>query len=390
MSKRDYYQVLGVPRSATPDDIKKAYRKLALQHHPDRNPGDKDAEERFKEAAEAYEVLSDAEKRRRYDQFGHEGVRGPGGARGFNDVNDIFSTFSDIFGGGMGGSIFDEMFGGGGQRRQASGVGSPGSDLKLRLSLTLEEIAAGVEKKLRVKKWRACETCRGSGAKSSSAKVKCPVCSGTGEVRQVSRSVFGQFVNISSCSNCNGEGTIIRDACTTCGGDGRTQGDSTIKVTIPAGVSEGNYITLRGEGNVGRRGGPAGDIIVVISEEPHEVFTRNGDDVILDLLVSYPEAALGADVEVPTLGGRAKLKIEAGTQSGRMLRMRDKGIPHLNSYGRGDQLVRVNVWVPTRLNPEDRKALKELSLSENVAPQEGDRSAHSEKSFFERVRKAFS
>lgn len=389
MSKRDYYQVLGVPRTAGADEIKKAYRKLALQHHPDRNPGDKQAEEKFKEAAEAYEVLSDADKRRRYDQFGHEGVRGPGGARGFNDVNDIFSTFSDIFGGGMGGSIFEEMFGGG-PRRQAAGTGSPGSDLKVKLTLSLEEIATGVEKKLRVKKWQACGTCRGSGAKSSGAKASCPVCGGTGEVRQVSRSVFGQFVNISSCGNCGGEGTIIRDACPTCGGEGRTQGESTISVKIPAGVSEGNYITLRGEGNAGRRGGPAGDIMVVIHEEPHEVFTRNGDDVVLDLLVSFPEAALGAEVEVPTLTGRARLKVEPGTQSGRMLRMRDKGIPHLNSHGRGDQLVRVNVWVPTHLSTEERRLLKELGKTENIVPKEGDRSANSDKSFFERVRKAFS
>ncbi len=389
MSKRDYYQVLGVPRTAGADEIKKAYRKLALQHHPDRNPGDKQAEEKFKEAAEAYEVLSDADKRRRYDQFGHEGVRGPGGARGFNDVNDIFSTFSDIFGGGMGGSIFEEMFGGG-PRRQAPGTGSPGSDLKVKLTLSLEEIATGVEKKLRVKKWQVCGTCRGSGAKSSGAKASCPVCGGTGEVRQVSRSVFGQFVNISSCGNCGGEGTIIRDTCPTCGGEGRTQGEGTISVKIPAGVSEGNYITLRGEGNAGRRGGPAGDIMVVIHEEPHEVFTRNGDDVVLDLLVSFPEAALGAEVEVPTLTGRARLKVEPGTQSGRMLRMRDKGIPHLNSHGRGDQLVRVNVWVPTHLSTEERRLLKELGKTENIVPKEGDRSANSDKSFFERVRKAFS
>jgi molecular chaperone DnaJ len=389
MSKRDYYHVLGVPRTAGTDEIKKAYRKLALQHHPDRNPGDKQAEEKFKEAAEAYEVLSDADKRRRYDQFGHEGVRGPGGARGFNDVNDIFSTFSDIFGGGMGGSIFEEMFGGG-PRRQAAGTGSPGSDLKVKLTLSLEEIGTGVEKKLRVKKWQTCGTCRGSGAKSSGAKASCPVCGGTGEVRQVSRSVFGQFVNISSCGNCGGEGTIIRDACPTCGGEGRTQGESTISVKIPAGVSEGNYITLRGEGNAGRRGGPAGDIMVVIHEEPHEVFTRNGDDVVLDLLVSFPEAALGAEVEVPTLTGRARLKVEPGTQSGRMLRMRDKGIPHLNSHGRGDQLVRVNVWVPTHLSTEERRLLKELGKTENIMPKEGDRSANSDKSFFERVRKAFS
>jgi molecular chaperone DnaJ len=218
----------------------------------------------------------------------------------------------------------------------------------------------------------------------------CPVCNGTGEIRQVSRSVFGQFVNIATCQNCGGEGKVIKEPCQTCHGDGRVQGDATIKVQIPAGVSEGNYIPLRGDGNVGKRGGPAGDIIVVIEEEPHPVFTRNGDDVILDLLVSFPEAALGGDIEVPTLTGRARLKIDPGTQSGRILRMRDKGIPHLNSFGRGDQLVRVNVWIPTSLSAREKQALKELGESETFHPREGDRSANSEKSFFGRMKKAFS
>lgn len=392
MSKRDYYEVLGIQKNASADDIKKSYRKLAMQFHPDRNPGNTEAESKFKEAAEAYEVLRDPDKRRRYDQFGHDGLRGAGGGRPFTDVNDIFSTFSEIFGGGFGGgSIFDDVFGGGaGRQRRQSGSGSPGSDLKLRLSLSLEEIAMGVEKKIKIKKWKVCETCHGSGAKSSSAKTSCPQCGGTGELRQVSRSVFGQFVNITACNNCGGEGTIVRDPCSTCSGEGRVQGESTIKVNIPAGVSEGNYIPLHREGNAGRRGGPAGDIIVVIEEEPHPVFTRNGNDVILDLLVSFPEAVTGADVEVPTLNGRAKLRVDAGTQSGRILRMRDKGIPHLNSHGRGDQLVRVNVWVPTRVNSKERDLLKELSESDNMNPKEGDKSANSDKSFFGRMKKAFS
>jgi len=389
MAKRDYYEVLGVDRKAAPEDIKKAYRKLALQHHPDRNPGNKESEEKFKEAAEAYEALGDVDKRRRYDQFGHEGLRGTD-FRPFTDPSDIFNRFSDIFGSGFGGSIFDEMFGGQGRQRQRRSTTIPGSDLKIRLKLSLEEIATGVEKKLKVKKWKVCETCEGTGAKNPNARVTCPVCGGTGEVRQVSRSVFGQFVNISTCQNCGGQGKIIRDPCPTCRGDGRIQGESLIKVTVPAGVSEGNYIPLRGEGNVGPRGGPAGDIIVVIEEEPHEVFTRNGDDVILDLLVSFPEATLGADVEVPTLSGRAKLKIDPGTQSGRILRMRDKGIPHLNSYGKGDQLVRVNVWVPTKLNAQEKSLLKQLASADNINPKEGDKSANSDKSFFERVKKAFS
>jgi molecular chaperone DnaJ len=303
-------------------------------------------------------------------------------------VNDIFSTFSDIFGGGFGGSIFDEMFGGQTrQRRGSSGTGTPGSDLKIRLSLTLEEIASGVEKKLKVKKLKSCDTCRGTGARSGSSLATCPVCNGAGEIRQVSRSVFGQFVNIAPCSNCGGEGRVVREPCTTCSGDGRVQGDSTIKVSIPPGVSEGNYIPLRGEGNAGKRGGPAGDIIVVIEEEPHSAFIRNGDDVVLDLLVSFSEAALGADVEVPTLTGRAKLHIEPGTQSGRILRMREKGIPHLNHHGRGDQLVRVNIWVPTSLSSQDKALLRQLASSDSMHPRDGDTSANSDKSFSTRSKR---
>ena len=393
MTKRDFYEILGVERKASQEEIKKAYRKLAMQYHPDRNPGNKQAEEKFKEAAEAYEVLSDQEKRRRYDQFGHEGMRGTD-FRPFTNVDDIFSTFGDIFGqSGFGGSVFDEMFGrasGNSQRQRKASIGQPGSDLKLRLKLSLEEVASGVEKKLKIKKFLICDTCRGSGAKSSSSRITCPVCSGTGEVRQVSRSVFGQFVNISTCNNCGGEGKIVKDPCLTCRGDGRVQGEATVKVQIPAGVNDGNYISLRGEGNAGIRGGQPGDVIVIIEVESHEVFTRNNDDVVLDLLVSYPEAALGAEVEVPTLNGRAKLKIDPGTQSGRILRMREKGIPHLNSYGRGDQLVRVNVWVPTKLSSAEKNLLKELANAENISPKEGDKSAHSDKSFFERMKKAFS
>lgn len=391
MAKRDYYEILGVPRSANTDDIKKAYRKLALKYHPDRNPNNRDAEEKFKEGAEAYEVLGDEEKRRKYDQFGHEGLRPGADFRGFTDINDIFSTFGDIFGGSFGGGIFDEMFGGGGRRtrtRTRSQPGTPGSDLKVRLKITLEEIAAGVEKKIKIKRWEQCRVCNGSGARSAGAFTTCHVCNGSGEVQQVARTPFGQFVNISTCSNCNGEGRVIKDLCPQCGGEGRVHAETTIKVHVPAGVAADNYIPLTGQGNAGRRGGPPGDLIVLIDEEPHKVFTRNGDDVILDLLISYPEAALGAEVDVPTLNGRAKMKIESGTQSGKILRMREKGIPHLNSSGRGDQLVRVNVWVPTRLSQRDKELFKQLADSENVKPGEGATSAHSEKSFFERMKSA--
>ena len=385
MAKRDYYEILGIQRNSSQEDIKKAYRKMALQYHPDRNPGNKEAEEKFKEAAEAYEVLGDTAKRQRYDQFGHDGVRGTD-FRPFTDVNDIFSTFGDIFGGGMGGSIFDEMFGGQTRHRRRGGA-APGSDLKIRLKLTLEEIAAGVEKKLKVKRWKTCDSCNGTGARSGHSMTTCSVCNGAGEIRQVSRSVFGQFVNITVCQNCEGEGRVIKDPCVSCKGDGRVHGESTIKVNIPAGVAEGNYIPLRGEGNVGRRGGPAGDIMVAIEEEPHQYFTRRGDDVVIDIYISFPEAVLGADIEVPTLNGRSRLKIEAGTTSGTILRMREKGIPHLNGFGRGDQLVRLNVWVPKALNAQERAAIKQLLSFGHLGPEGG---TDKEQSYFARVKKTSS
>jgi molecular chaperone DnaJ len=387
MAKRDYYDILGVERTASQDEVKKAYRKMALQFHPDRNPGNKEAEEKFKEAAEAYEVLGDATKRQRYDQYGHEGIRGTD-FRPFTDVNDIFSTFGDIFGGGFGGSIFDDMFGNQTRQRRRGGV-APGSDLKLRLKLTLEEIAAGVEKKLKVKRWKPCDACHGTGAKAGHSMTTCPVCNGAGEIRQVSRSVFGQFVNIAVCQNCEGEGRVVKDPCTTCKGDGRVQGESTIKVNIPAGVTEGNYIPLRGEGNIGRRGGPAGDIIVVIEEEHHQYFTRRDDDVILEVYISFPEAVLGADIEVPTLNGRSRLKVEPGTPSGTILRMREKGIPRLNSFGRGDQLVRVSVWVPKAMNAQERAAMKQLLNFDHISP-EGTSGPEKDQSYFARVKKTTS
>ncbi len=392
MSKRDYYEILGVGKNSSQDEIKKSYRKVAMKYHPDRNPNNKEAEDKFKEATEAYEVLSDSDKRRRYDQFGHEGMRAGQDFHGFSDIHDIFSAFGDIFGSGFGGSIFEEAFGGRssrGRQRQPR-TGSPGADLKLRLKLTLEEIAQGVEKKLKVKAYQSCELCGSSGARSASSKTTCPTCNGTGEIRQVSRSVFGQFVNISTCSQCSGEGKIIKDFCHDCRGEGRVQGEKNIKVNIPAGVSDGNYLTLRGQGHAGRRGGPHGDLIVIIEEEQHNVFTRNGDDIILDLLVSFPDAVLGTEVEIPTLSGKAKLVIESGTQSGKLLRMREKGIPHLNSHGKGDQIVRVNIWTPTRITQKDKELLKQLAAHESMKPKEGDKSANAEKSFFERIKESFS
>jgi molecular chaperone DnaJ len=390
MAKRDFYEILEVERNATPEKVKKAYRQMAMKYHPDRNAGNKEAEEKFKEAAEAYEVLSDPEKKQRYDQYGHEGLRGTN-YRDFHDINDIFSTFSDVFSGGFGGSIFNEMFTGGqrSRRRSSTQHGQPGSDLRVRLSLKLEEIASGVEKKIKVKRQKKCDICSGSGAKTSSGKSTCPQCGGSGELRQVSRSMFGQFVNITTCPLCEGEGRIVKDPCLSCHGEGRVQGESTIKVNVPAGVTEGNYIPLQGQGNAGRRGGPAGDLIVVIEEEPHQHFKRNGDDIIYELWISYPTAALGGDVEIPTLTGKAKLSIDSGTPGGRMLRMRERGIPHLNNYGRGDELVRVNVWVPAKLNAKEKELLRELSTCEHVNPSEEDR-LNTDRSFFDKVKDVFS
>ncbi|PIW70487.1 MAG: molecular chaperone DnaJ, partial [Ignavibacteriales bacterium CG12_big_fil_rev_8_21_14_0_65_30_8] len=348
MAKRDYYEILGVNKNSTKEEIKKAYRQMAMKYHPDKNPDDKEAEEKFKEAAEAYEVLSHNDKKARYDQFGHEGMRGGFGNQGFSDINDIFSHFSDIFGGS---SIFDDFFGGGQRSRsQRRGTGQTGSDLRVTLKLTLEEIAAGVTKKLKINKLVTCNSCKGNGAEGGSSKTSCPVCHGTGEVKQVSRSVFGQFVNITTCNNCGGEGSVIDNPCKKCKGDGRVKDEVAIKINVPAGVHEGSYMTLRNQGNAGKRNGRAGDIIVVFHEEPHKYFFREEDDIFYDLHISYPTAVLGDEVEVPTLNGIAKLKIDSGTNAGKLLKMRNKGIKHLNSSGSGDQYVRINIDVPKKIN----------------------------------------
>jgi len=379
MNKRDYYEILGVAKTASADEIKKAYRKIAMQFHPDRNPDNKEAEDKFKEASEAYEVLSDATKRQRYDQFGHSGLHGGQDFHGFSNVNDIFSHFSDIFGGS---SIFDDFFGqtssrGRGRRRS---TGTPGSDLRVTLKVTLEEIASGVSKKIKIKKYVICESCKGTGSDGGSSTKTCSVCNGAGEVRSVSRSVFGQFVNIQPCSNCNGEGTVVDKPCRACVGYGRKQEAVTIKIDVPAGVSDGNYMTLRGQGNAGLRGGSAGDIIVVFQETLHEYFKREGDDILYDLFLSFPEIVLGTEVEVPTLNGKAKLKIDGGTQPGKLLRMREKGIQHLNQHGAGDQLVRVNIAVPKKISAKERELLKELLDMPNIKLSSGS----DDKNFFKR------
>lgn len=376
MAKRDYYEVLGVNRSATKDEIKKAYRKLAMQYHPDRNPGDNSAEEKFKEAAEAYEILSHDDKRNNYDRFGHEGVRGSGfGAEGFSNVNDIFSHFSDIFGGS---SIFDDFFGGSQRgRSRKRGPGVPGSDLRVSLKLTLEEIATGVSKKIKIRKQVKCDDCSGSGAQAGTSLKTCPVCNGAGEVKTVSRSVFGQFVNIQACQNCQGEGQVVDSPCKKCSGDGRVNDETTVKIEVPAGVEDGNYMTLRGEGNAGKRGGQPGDLLVIFQEIRHEHFVREKDDVIFNLFITFPQAALGDEVEVPTLNGKAMLKIDPGTQPGKMLKMKGKGIRHLNYSGNGDQIVRINVAVPQKLNSKEKDLIKQLSDLPNIKS-----STDSEKSNF--------
>lgn len=373
MEKRDYYEILGVEKNASKEELKKAYRKLAMQYHPDRNQGNKEAEDKFKEAAEAYEILSNDDKRAKYDKFGHSGIKGGQDFQGFGNANDIFSHFSDIFGsnfsgGGGGGSIFDDFFGGGSsqQRRRQRQTGTPGADLKITLKLTLEEIAKGTTKKVKIKKYNKCETCGGTGAKNSSSFKNCTVCNGTGEVRQVSRSVFGQFVNVTSCNNCSGTGKIISDKCTDCSGEGRINSEVTIKINVPAGVYDNSYLTLSGQGNAGKNGGRNGDIIVVFQELKHEYLVRDGDNVIYELYLSYPQAVLGTDVEVPTLGGRAKLKIDPGTQAGKYLKMREKGIQHLNSHGAGDQLVKINIHVPKRVTANEKELLNQLQKMDNI------------------------
>ncbi|MFN2373946.1 MAG: molecular chaperone DnaJ [Cyclonatronaceae bacterium] len=382
--KRDYYEVLGVGKNAEADEIKKAYRKKAMEFHPDRNKDNPDSEKLFKEAAEAFDVLKDPDKRARYDQFGHAGLHSGGYQEpDFQNINfeDIFSRFGDIFGG----DIFGGAGGSGRGRRR--GAGRPGEDMKMRLTLTLSEIAFGVEKKLKVKKQIKCDSCNGTGAESNDDFMTCSTCNGMGEVRQVSRTMFGQFVNVQPCPTCSGEGRVIRNKCKKCSGQGRVKGEETVSVKIPAGVTSGNYITLRGQGNAGLRGGPAGDLIVLIEEEEHKYFERDGNNIIYDLRISVPHAILGTEVEVPTLKGKAKLKIDAGTQPGKLLRMREKGIISLNGNGTGDQYVRVNVYIPGKLSAQEKKLITELEKSEHFDPAtEHDAS----EGFFKRIKKVFS
>jgi molecular chaperone DnaJ len=364
MSKRDYYEVLGVGRDATREDIKKAYRKQAFQHHPDKNPGNKEAEEKFKEATEAYEVLSDAEKRRNYDQFGHAAFSRGGGADPFGgagdfagggfqgfDLSDALRAFMREFGGF---SDFEGGGGGGGARARK------GRDLQIRVKLTLNEIATGVEKQIRVTKNVTCNTCHGSGAKEGSAPVTCTTCQGTGQIKQVQRTILGQFVNVAECHVCHGEGSIVKDRCRDCAGTGVIKGNETVTVKIPAGVASGNYITVRGGGDMLGRGGRPGDLYVVMDEEEDDRFVRHGNDVLVDLPLTYTQLVLGAKLEVPTLDGKVLLRVPAGTASHKVFRLRGKGIPRLDGYGRGDELVRVLAWVPEKVDKKEEELLKEL------------------------------
>jgi molecular chaperone DnaJ len=371
---KDYYSVLGVPKGASEDEIKKAYRKLALKYHPDRNQGDEKSEGKFKEAAEAYEVLSDPKKRETYDRYGEDGLKGSfsgqGGGFSWQDFHHA-QDFDDIFGNIFGGSIFGDLFGGrqgGGRRRQG---GQRGNDLRVNLPLSLEDIATGVEKTIKIKKFKRCATCGGSGAKSGSTPKTCPTCGGSGEIQAQQRSFFGTFISVQACPTCGGEGRMVSDPCQSCGGSGHVRDSETITIKVPAGVTTGNYIPLKGQGDIGPRNGPPGDIVVYIEEENHPLFDRQGDDIIYDLPVTFAHAALGASIEVPTLSGRAMLKIPAGTQSGKIFRMRGKGIQHLQRPGSGDELVRVWVWTPKNLSKKERQALEELQNSPNMQPPPG-------------------
>jgi molecular chaperone DnaJ len=385
MSKRDYYETLGVGKAATADEIKKAYRKVAMQYHPDRNPGDKAAEEKFKEAAEAYEVLSDTDKKAQYDRYGHAGVSSNGRGRGGAGMNmeDIFSQFGDIFGDDIFGNFF------GGQQRSRGGQrmrGVRGSNLRIKLKLTYEEIAKGVTKNIRVKKYVPCQTCHGSGAKDKGSVQTCGTCGGSGQVRRVTNTFLGQMQTVTTCPTCNGEGSIITAKCGTCKGEGRVYAEETVSIDIPAGVQDGMQLNINGKGNAGERGGPAGDLIILIEEETHNELQREGLNVIYDLHISIPDVVFGTQVEVPTIDGRAKIKIPAGTQSGKIFRLKGKGFPGINSYEKGDQLVHINVWTPQHISPEEKAMLEKLSHSPNFKPHPDK----NEKSFFDKMREMFS
>ncbi len=378
-TKRDFYEILGVPKDASDDQIKSAYKKLAIKHHPDKNPGDKAAEEKFKEAAEAYDVLRDAEKRAQYDRFGHAAFEGPQGGPGggfqggFSNFDDIFSRFSDIFGD----SMFGGMFGGGGQGGRRGGP-QRGQDLQVRVKLTLEEIAEGVSKKIKIRRLEPCRTCDGAGGKG---RRTCATCGGMGQVKQVSQSLFGQMINVVSCPKCDGTVHSFEEACRGCQGSGLERQEVTISVQIPAGVAEGNYLTLRGEGNKGPRKGPPGDIVVLVEEQEHDLFHRDGQNLYAEARVPYTTATLGGSIRIPTLEGDVDLKVPAGTPSEKVFALRGKGMPGLHGRGRGDLFVKLQVRVPDKLSGRQKELLEQLRECES--------GTNCEKTFFEKVKDIF-
>jgi len=384
MAKRDYYEVLGVSKNAEDKEIKKAYRKIAMKFHPDKNPDNKNAEEKFKEAAEAYEILSDADKKARYDRFGHAGMgQGSGFSGNGMTMEDIFSQFGDIF--GDSGSPFESFFGSGGGGGGRSRRVQKGSNLRIKVALSLEDIENGVTKKIKVKKQTACKTCDGSGAKDASSVKNCSSCNGSGYVRRVKETFMGHMQTTSVCPTCSGAGHQITSKCSECKGDGRVYENEKIEIEIPAGVEEGMQLSMRGKGNAGKSGGPAGDLLINIEEKPHDHFAREGKNIIHDLFLNFADASLGTSVEVPTLGGKVKIKIPPGTQAGKIFRLRGKGLPSVQSYGKGDQLINVNIWTPKQLTSEEKKLLESLRDMENFKPNPGK----SEKGFFERMKDYF-
>ncbi|MEI8279913.1 MAG: molecular chaperone DnaJ [Bacteroidota bacterium] len=390
MAKRDYYEILGVAKGATADEIKKSYRKIAMQFHPDRNPGDKAAEEKFKEAAEAYDVLSSPDKRAQYDRFGHAGMSGNGGMGGQQGgpggmrMEDIFNNFGDIFGDDFG-SFFGRQGGGGGGRRQ----GTRGANLRVKLKMDFSEIANGANKKIKVKKYIVCNTCDGSGAKDKSSIQTCGTCGGSGQVRRVTNTFLGQMQTVTTCPTCNGEGMSITHKCGNCKGDGRVYGEETLSLDIPAGVQEGMQLSMSNSGNAGERGGPPGDLLILIEEEKHPQLRRQDLDVIYYLHISFPEAVLGTQVEVPTIDGKAKIKVPAGTQSGKIFRLKGKGFPAFQSYEKGDELVEVNIWSPQNLSNEEKDMLEKLKNSPNFKPGAEARSMKEDRTFFDKIKDAF-
>jgi molecular chaperone DnaJ len=384
MAKRDYYEVLGVSKGASADEIKKSYRKIALQFHPDRNPGDKAAEEKFKEAAEAYDVLSSPDKKAQYDRYGHAGVgsAASGGYGGGMRMEDIFQNFGDIFGD----DVFGSFFGGGG--RQGGGgrrQGTRGANLRVKLKMDYAEIANGANKKIKVKKYVPCNTCHGSGAKDKGSVQTCTGCGGSGQVRRVTNTFLGQMQTVTTCPTCNGEGVQITAKCGACKGEGRVYGEETISLDIPAGVMDGMQLSMGGNGNAGERGGPPGDLLILIEEEKHPQLRRNELDVVYQLHLSFPDVVLGTNVEVPTIDGKAKIKIPAGTQSGKIFRLKGKGFPAFQSYEKGDELVEVNVWSPQHLSHEEKALLEKLKNSPNFHPTEEAAKAKEDKGFFDKI-----